>query len=98
MAGSRQAHALLAAVQFLTRVPVPGGMNRPGADRGLLRAAVVYFPLVGGLIGATTGGVAWAAGHVWPPLVAALVALAVEAVLTGAFHEDAVADCCDGFG
>ena len=50
------------------------------------------------LIGAATGGLAWAAGHVWPPLVAALLALAVEAVLTGGFHEDAVADCCDGFG
>ena len=98
MAGSRHLHAFLAAVQFLTRVPVPGGMNRPGADTGLLRSSVVYFPLVGALVGLVTGGVAWAAGHVWPQLVAVLVALAVEAVLTGAFHEDAVADCCDAFG
>lgn len=98
MAVSRHVHAFLAAVQFLTRVPAPGGMNRPGADRALLRAAVVYFPLVGGLVGLTTGGVAWAVLHVWPPLVAVTLALAVEAVLTGAFHEDAVADCCDAFG
>jgi adenosylcobinamide-GDP ribazoletransferase len=30
--------------------------------------------------------------------VAVLLGLGVEAILTGAFHEDAVADCCDGFG
>jgi adenosylcobinamide-GDP ribazoletransferase len=98
MAVSRQVHAFLTAVQFLTRVPAPGGMNRPGADASLLRAAVVYFPVVGGLVGVVTGVIAWAGLHVWPPLVAVSVALAVEALLTGGFHEDAVADCCDAFG
>ncbi len=91
-------HALLTAVQFLSRVPAPGGMNRPGADPALLPASVRYFPVVGGLIGLFTGAVAWAAGQVWPPGVAALLALAAEALLTGAFHEDAVADSCDAFG
>lgn len=92
------AHAFAAAVQFLTRLPVPGGMNGDRADPSLLRAAVVHFPLVGGLVGAMTGGVMLAASHAWPPLVAAVVGLMVEAVVTGGFHEDAVADCCDAFG
>jgi adenosylcobinamide-GDP ribazoletransferase len=91
-------HAFLAAIQFLTRVPVPGGMNRPGADASLLRSSAVFFPLVGGLIGLCTGCVIWAAAHVWPMLVAVVIGLVMEALLTGAFHEDAVADCCDGFG
>ena len=91
-------HALLTAVQFLTRVPVGGGMSKPGADPRLLAASVVWFPFVGGLIGLSTGCVAWAALQVWPPLVAVLLALLAEALLTGAFHEDAVADCCDAFG
>ncbi len=91
-------HAFLTAVQLLTRVPVPGGMNHSGADRSLLRLAVVFFPLVGGLIGLLTGTVIWAAAHVWPMPLAVLLGLVIEAVLTGAFHEDAVADCCDGFG
>jgi adenosylcobinamide-GDP ribazoletransferase len=73
-------------------------MNRPGADASLLRSSAVFFPLVGGLIGLWTGFVIWAAAHIWPMLVAVLVGLVTEAVLTGAFHEDAVADCCDGFG
>lgn len=93
-----ESHALLTAVQFLTRVPAPGGMNRPGADPRLLPASVRYFPVVGGLIGLFTGLVAWAAGQYWPPGVAALLALAAEALLTGAFHEDAVADSCDALG
>lgn len=90
--------ALLAGVQLLTRLPVPGRMNRPGAGRSLLREAVVFFPLVGGLIGLLTGATIWAAAHVWPAPLAVLLGLIVEAVLTGAFHEDAVADCCDAFG
>ncbi len=95
---SRQLHAAITAVQFLTRVPLPGGMNRPDPDRTLLRAAVVYFPLVGGLVGTFTGGVVWAALLLWPPVVAVALGLIAEALLTGGFHEDAVADCCDAFG
>ena len=93
-----QLDAALTAVQFLTRVPVPGGMSRPGPDPRLLPAAVVYFPLVGTLVGLTTGGVIWTALHVWPTPVAVLLGLAAEALLTGGFHEDAVADSCDAFG
>ncbi len=94
----RQLAAAVTAVQFLTRVPLPGGMNRPNPDLTLLRAMVVYFPLVGGLVGLLTGVVVWAGSLIWPPLVAVLVALTLEALLTGGFHEDAVADCCDAFG
>jgi adenosylcobinamide-GDP ribazoletransferase len=91
-------HAFLTAFQILTRLPVPGGMNQAGADRSLLRGAVLFFPLVGGLIGLLTGAVVWAASYVWPMPLAVLLGLGMEAILTGAFHEDAVADCCDGFG
>lgn len=94
----RSLHAFLAAVQFLTRVPVPGGMHRPGAGTDLLIDATVWFPLVGALIGLATGGVVRGAGEIWPAIVAVLIGLAFEAVLTGGFHEDAVADCCDAFG
>jgi len=91
-------HALATAVQFLTRVPLPGGMNRPGADRRLLTAAVPYFPLVGGLIGTFTAAVMALSLQLWPPIVAVLLGLLFEALLTGAFHEDAVADSGDAFG
>ncbi len=89
----------LLAVQFLTRLPVPGldRLNGEEARDGLARA-MAWFPLVGAGIGAVTAAVFAAAGLLWPPVVAALLALAVEALLTGAFHEDAVADFCDAFG
>jgi adenosylcobinamide-GDP ribazoletransferase len=73
-------------------------MNRPEADRTVLRAAVAYFPLVGGMIGAFTGGVIELSLLLWPPVIAVVLGLIAEALLTGAFHEDAVADCCDAFG
>ena len=87
------------AVQFLTRIPVPAleRLNAEQARIGLDRA-VAWFPLVGTLIGAITAATWFLAGQVWPSLIAVMVALIVEARLTGAFHEDAVADFCDGVG
>lgn len=87
------------AVQFLTRLPVPAttGLSPRQIEQGLARA-VVWFPLVGTVVGAITAGVAAGGGSLWPAAVAATLALIVEARLTGAFHEDAVADFCDAFG
>jgi adenosylcobinamide-GDP ribazoletransferase len=90
--------AFITAIQFLTRIPVPGGMNRPNPEMALLREAVIFYPVVGGLIGAATGGVIWCASSFWPIGIAVLIGLIFEAMLTGAFHEDAVADSCDAFG
>lgn len=89
----------LLAVQFLTRIPVPGlnGLTVEQARYGLSRA-VIWFPLVGALVGVITAAVLVASAHLWPRAIAVIIALAIEARLTGAFHEDAVADFCDAFG
>ena len=89
----------LLAVQFLTRLPVPwlARLDAAQAEDGLARA-MAWLPPVGTLVGLVTAGVFVAARLWWPPVIAALLALAVEALLTGAFHEDAVADFCDAFG
>lgn len=89
----------LLAVQFLTRLPVPGTQRLSAAavQAGLVRA-VGWFPLVGALVGAISAAIALGAAQLWPVPVAVLLALAVEARLAGAFHEDAVADFCDAFG
>ena len=89
----------LLAVQFLTRIPVPGlnAITPEIAKAGLIKS-VVWFPVVGGLVGAITAATMIAADTIWPRIVAVIIALIVEARLTGAFHEDAVADFCDGFG
>lgn len=89
----------LLAVQLLTRVPVPGTARLSGEQvRVGLGRSLVWFPVVGGLVGLVTALLVLGAGHWWPAWVAVLVALVVEARLTGAFHEDAVADACDALG
>lgn len=91
---------LLLAIQFLTRLPVSAAI--PPLDAAQLKAglrrSVLWFPLVGGLVGCLGALVLWGAGALWPRIVAVLMLLIFEARLTGAFHEDAVADFCDGFG
>ncbi|MGE5505752.1 MAG: adenosylcobinamide-GDP ribazoletransferase [Actinomycetota bacterium] len=84
----------LAAV-FLTRVPLPEvGPVGPGA----LAPAMRWFPVVGAALGAAAAGVYAVAAWLLPPLPAALVAVAALVLLTGALHEDGLADLADGLG
>jgi adenosylcobinamide-GDP ribazoletransferase len=91
---SRWPASLLVAATFLTRVPLPCPMV---AEGGLARAMAV-FPVIGAGIGVVTGGVFMVALALLPPLAAALLALAVAMLLTGALHEDGLADFADGLG
>ncbi len=91
--------AFLTAVQFLTRIPVPGAMSATTENhQAALRASILYFPLVGVLIGVFTTVTFCAANFLWSALVASILAIAAEAFLTGAFHEDALADATDALG
>jgi len=83
---------LLAALQFLTRVPIR--LKKEPS----LNATVAWFPLAGAIIGAAVGGVASGLWHVVPPLVAGAVGVAVGLLITGAFHEDGLGDIADAFG
>jgi adenosylcobinamide-GDP ribazoletransferase len=55
-----------------------------------------WFPLVGLVLGALVGSAWWGAGNMWPPLLAAVVAIAVDLGLTGMLHLDGLADAADG--
>lgn len=82
-----------AAFVFLTRLPV-GGF--PYDDRAF-QWAPAYFPLVGATVGTLAGAVFLAASPLsaW---IAALLAVATSALVTGAFHEDGLADTFDALG
>jgi adenosylcobinamide-GDP ribazoletransferase len=92
----REWKAFVTAVEFLTRVPLSSpAVPKSPAD---LARCPLYFPLVGALLGALTSALAGGFSVFWPTWLAALLAVAVEAWLTGGLHEDGVADFCDAFG
>ncbi len=90
-----EAGLLLTAAGFLTRLPLPD--HADWAPDRMARASR-YFPLAGALAGACGGLVFWLAAQALPPSVAAGLALAALIGLTGALHEDGLADCADGLG
>ncbi|MBN3852446.1 adenosylcobinamide-GDP ribazoletransferase [Paraburkholderia sp. Ac-20340] len=83
------------ALGYFTRVPVPRWV---GFEPAWLNAAARYFPLVGLLIGALAALVYLGALRVFPAGVAVLLSMAATLLVTGAFHEDGLADCLDAFG
>jgi len=91
----RQVLLLVCAVQFLTRLPTP---RLAGFETDWISRAARYFPLVGQIVGATCAAVFLGAGQVWPPALAALLAVAAGVLVTGGFHEDGLADTADGLG
>ena len=91
----RQVALFLVAVQFLTRLPVP---TLPGFQPDWTARSARYFPLVGALVGGLSAGVFVVAGQVWTGALPALLAVAAGVLITGAFHEDGLADTVDGLG
>ena len=81
--------SFLTALQFLTIVPAPG--NRVPA-RGAMS-----FPVVGAGIGLAAAGIRLGAARIFPGSIAALLALGFLMVITGALHEDGLADVFDAF-
>ena len=87
---------LRTATALLTRVPMP---HPDGARPSNLARAGRVFPLIGAAIGGIIGLIyAALLGLGLPALAASALALAGGALLTGAMHEDGLADCADGFG
>jgi adenosylcobinamide-GDP ribazoletransferase len=83
------------ALAFLTRLPVADG--RPVDARRLSRAAV-FFPAVGLVVGGVMGATRLLADLALGPEPATVLALLAAVLVTGAFHEDGLADTADGLG
>ena len=83
----------LSALGFLSRIRVP--------QRALampLNSVVHYFPFAGALIGGLTAGTYWLMQFVLPSNLAIAISMAASILITGAFHEDGLADTADAFG
>lgn len=91
---------LLVALRFYTRLPLPvlPQETEPHAAPSLKRIAYAV-PLAGAVIGGL-GGLVLALAillHL-PVLPASILAVTAMVLMTGAFHEDGLADTADGFG
>ena len=79
-----------AALSFLTVLPVGGRHAPPG------RSALLAFPLAGLVLGAGWALAGWAGTTLWTPLVGAALVVALDLLVTGGLHADALADVADG--
>lgn len=87
---------LVHALRFLTRLPVPLART---VDPPPLRQTMRMFSVAGALIGLFSGGVLWASVRLdVPSLLGCTIAVAATMLLTGALHEDGLADFADGIG
>lgn len=84
----------LTAVMFFTRIPI----RFNDFDEADLNKSTRFFPLVGIFVGALGALVFWLADILLPLGVAVLLSMAATILLTGAFHEDGLADAVDGLG
>ena len=87
---------LVTSLAFLTRVPLPSFLFSDGVSTD---RAVWAFPVVGALIGlALWVLLSLISGFGFHPLVVAVAVVAAGLLITGALHEDGLADVADGLG
>ena len=84
----------LAAIRFLTILPVPGTWGTNEAD---LAGSVPLFAVVGLLLGGVAALAAWAVAGIAPPMLSAVVVMTLLASFSGCLHLDGLSDTADGF-
>lgn len=86
---------VLAAFIFFTRLPFWRVKEVPAES---FKHVVNYWPLVGWLTGTLTAVTLWLTSMILPAGIAVLLAIICRLLVTGALHEDGLADFFDGFG
>lgn len=83
----------LLALGFFTRIPVP---NFADFQESELNYSAKYFPLIGIIVGLVGALSFYLSSLIFPQTIAVLISMASTIYLTGAFHEDGLADSADG--
>ncbi len=81
------------ALQFLTIIPMP--FKREPKEREIA-SSLVFFPVVGLLIGLLLLLANWGLGEIFDPVITSVLTLLVWVLISGAMHLDGLADSCDG--
>lgn len=92
---TEEIHIFFSAVISYTRIPAPAWVIH---NNDYLSKNIKYFPLIGWIVGSIAAGVYWLALPLFSPSVAVVLSMIASVWITGAFHEDGLADTCDGFG
>jgi adenosylcobinamide-GDP ribazoletransferase len=85
--------SFLAALRFLTIIPLP--WRREVSPEAVGRS-IVYFPVVGVIIGLILVGLNWLLGLALPPALVSVLLVVALAAISGALHLDGFIDTCDG--
>ena len=85
--------AFLAALRFLTILPLPAGNN---VEEAHLSRSVPFFPVVGLLIGLAAATLDSALYHLFPPLLSSVLVVIALMAVSGGLHLDGLADSADG--
>ena len=91
----RELNYFLTALLFFTRIPCPKWVNHSSE---ILNKSNRYFSLIGILVGSIAALVYYIATLIFTIEIAIVLSMVCSVLTTGAFHEDGLADSCDGFG
>ena len=87
--------SFLSALRFLTIIPLPRRREISPEEIG---RSVVYFPVVGVIIGLILAGLNWLLGLVLPSAIVNVLLIVCLVIISGALHLDGLVDTCDGIG
>lgn len=90
-----QLHYFLTALLFFTRIPCPKWVNHSAE---ILNKSNRYFSLVGIVVGSISATVFYGSSFIFSIEISIVLSMIASVYITGAFHEDGLADVCDGFG
>lgn len=91
----KQLNLFFLALGFFSRVPMPAWVDYSPEK---LNQSSRYLTLVGWLLGALVAAAFFVAQQLFPETISLWLAMSFSLLLTGAFHEDGLADTADGFG
>lgn len=80
---------------FYTRIPL---FFKIEYTREAAQNATKFLPVIGWVVGGSSALVFYGSTYIFPVSVSIILSMITSLLITGAFHEDGLADVCDGFG